>query len=141
MHIGLNTRKIGGQQMPNLFMYLSVLLGFLLLVSGSYSYIKIDNLEDTLVKKEKSITDFTISLSKQEQATSECVLATAIQNKDIEVLRAQNDNAKFELEKWKNKPAEIKYQNIVKIREVKSNECNDTKNVLDAVRNIDFNIL
>jgi len=43
-----------------------------------------------------------------------------------------------ELSEWKSKKPEVRYKVITKIREVKSDECSDVENVLDAVRTVQY---
>jgi len=57
------------------------------------------------------------------------------QNQEIEQVRADQAAALAELSQWQKQPPEIKYVAIEKIREVKSENCND---VLDAVRNLNY---
>jgi hypothetical protein len=67
------------------------------------------------------------------------LLRNALKNQSdkIEALRVANRNAHKLLDDWKNQSPVIKYKTITKIREVKSNECKDIKNTIDAIRKID----
>jgi len=70
----------------------------------------------------------------------EAVIET--QNKAINELKVSEEKHLAELEEWKNKPAEVKYKYIKDIiykdKEVKSNDCEDIKAVIDNVRKLDF---
>jgi len=57
------------------------------------------------------------------------------QNQEIERVRADQAAALAELDRWQKQPPEVRYVAIEKIREVKSENCDD---VLDAVRGLDY---
>ena len=63
------------------------------------------------------------------------------QNEKIESLRVDVKEKQQELTKWRSKPPNVKYKTITKIREVKSDECEDISNTIDAVRNLDYRVL
>ena len=60
------------------------------------------------------------------------------QNNKIELIKNDYDSKNKEFEQWKQKPAEIKYKEIIKKIEVKSNECKDIKIIIDDIRNTSF---
>lgn len=60
------------------------------------------------------------------------------QNEKIENNQIDLDTKLKELEEWKNKPAEIKYKEIIKFKEIKSNECTDIKNIINSIRTTSF---
>ena len=62
------------------------------------------------------------------------------QNEAITLLAADYDTNVKEFEAWKAKPKKIKYVDVVKYVnvEVKSNECEDIKAVIDSIRNTSF---
>lgn len=60
------------------------------------------------------------------------------QNQKINKNRVDLEKNLKELEEWKNKPPDIKYQTVIKFKEVKSNECEDIKNTIDAIRSTSF---
>ncbi|MCI4436701.1 MAG: hypothetical protein JHC33_07845, partial [Ignisphaera sp.] len=75
-----------------------------------------------------SVTDLQKALDKQTLATI--------------AISVDYNNSIAELNKWKAKPAAIKYITIpASIREIKSNDCNDTKDAITSVRNIDYSLL
>lgn len=59
-----------------------------------------------------------------------------VQNKAVEANKNEYDTKLAEYQKWKDKPAEIKYKTVIK--EVKSDECVDIKNALDELSTIKF---
>ena len=59
-----------------------------------------------------------------------------VQNKAVEAHKNEYEIKLAEYQKWKDKPAEIKYKTIVK--EIKSDECVDIKNALDELSTIKF---
>jgi hypothetical protein len=60
----------------------------------------------------------------------------------IESLKVNKDSAVSKLKKWKALPLKIKYIHTpTVIKEVQSNECEDIKKSIDAMRDIDFNSL
>ena len=111
----------------------------LLLVIGLYFYIhtlksQIIDLKEQLNKNQIEIANFKLENERYKNAIT-------TQNKQIEELKASKDNALAKLNKWKALPPKIKYRTITKIREVKSNDCKDIKNTINAIRNIDYNSL
>ena len=59
-----------------------------------------------------------------------------VQNKAVEANKNEYEIKLAEYQKWKDKPAEIKYKTVIK--EVKSDECIDIKNALDELSTIKF---
>ena len=59
-----------------------------------------------------------------------------VQNKAVEANKNEYEIKLAEYQKWKDKPAEIKYKTVIK--EVKSDECSDIKNALDELSTIKF---
>ena len=60
------------------------------------------------------------------------------QNKAIDSQKVELAEKLQELEDWKNQPPEIKYKEVIKYAEVKSNECEDIKNVINSIRGTSF---
>lgn len=60
------------------------------------------------------------------------------QNIQIEKVSVDLDEKMKELEEWKNKPPDIRYQEVIKIKEIKSNECTDIKTVINSFRSTSF---
>lgn len=63
------------------------------------------------------------------------------QNNAIKELKASREKALMQIAEWHKQAPEIKYKVIEKIREVKSNECYELKDISDAIRNINYNDL
>ena len=59
-----------------------------------------------------------------------------VQNKAVEANKNEYEIKLAEYQKWKDKPAEIKYKTVIK--EVKSDDCIDIKNALDELSTIKF---
>lgn len=79
-------------------------------------------------KLDSSVTSLKLSLDRQTLATTE--------------ISVDYNNSIAELNAWKDKPAKTKYITIpATIREVKSNECNDTKSAINIIRTIDYSLL
>lgn len=62
-------------------------------------------------------------------------------NQIIEYNRVDYEANTAKLKKWHEENPTIKYKTIIKIREVKSNDCKDVKSVIDSVSVIDFSSL
>ena len=111
----------------------------LLLVIGLYFYIhtlktQIQDLRSQLSQNQVELANYKLESERYKNAID-------AQNKLIEDLKVSKDDALTKLNKWKALPPKIKYKTITKIREVKSNDCKDIKNTINAIRNVDFNSL
>lgn len=100
----------------------------------SYHFFTVSSLNSEIVQLQKSnktlTTNYDLSQNKLHEQ-SEKILSLAV---DFE------KNSK-ELEEWKSKKPEIRYEKIYRYREVKSDDCEDVKNNLDGIRTIDFSKL
>ena len=125
----------------NIQLFIIAFLVALLLSVGIYSRI--------LLSQNKTLTidlNTTNSLLEVEKAKLEVEKAKNVnlnasiknQNEKIENNQIDLDTKLKELEEWKNKPAEIKYKEIIKFKEIKSNECTDIKNIIDSIRTTSF---
>ena len=121
--------------------YKNMIIGgvIIVLITGLYFYIhtlksQINNLQDLL-------KDNQIELANSKLQSERYKNALDSQNKEIESLKLNEKLSLAKLKKWKSLPPKIKYKTITKIREVKSNDCKDIKNVLNAVKLINPNIL
>ena len=121
--------------------YKNMIIGgvIIVLIAGLYFYIhtlksQINNLQDLL-------KDNQIELANSKLQSERYKNALDSQNKEIEALKLNEKLSLAKLKKWKSLPPKIKYKTITKIREVKSDECKDIKNVLNAVKLINPNIL
>lgn len=115
---------------PQLYAIVAMVL---LLASGVYSYEKkINTLKSELLTTENKLLQSTINNSKCEDSLSN-------QNALIVSQKADYDT---KLKEFRETPPKIRYEVIYKTtKEVKSNECNDTKQVINNIRNLDFDRL
>lgn len=126
---------------PQFFINKNILVGLILAGVTAYLYSYVSGLKRDIMSLEVKVTklqkDVVFKTLEKER------LETAIQKQNylIENLRAKESKAKRELAKWNSLPPKVKYKVITKIREVKSDDCKDIKNVINAVRNIDYNSL
>ena len=121
--------------------YKNIIVGgvTLLLVIGLYFYIhtlkiQIQDLRSQLTQNQVELANYRLESERYKNAID-------IQNKQIEELKVSKNNALAKLNKWKALPPKIKYRTITKIRRIKSDDCKDIKNTINAVRNIDYNSL
>jgi len=121
--------------------YKNMIIGgvIIILIAGLYFYIH--TLKSKIQDLENSLKDNQIELANSKLQSERYKNALDSQNKEIEALKLNEKLSLAKLKKWKSLPPKIKYKTITKIREVKSNECKDIKNQLDAVRHIDYNSL
>lgn len=118
----------------NIQLFIIAFLVALLLSVGIYSRI--------LLSQNKTLTTDLITKNSllEVEKTKNINLNASIknQNEKIENNQIDLDTKLKELEEWKNKPAEIKYKEIIKFKEIKSNECTDIKNIIDSIRTTSF---
>ena len=119
-------------------MYKNLILGgvVIVLLAGLYFYIhslkvQIDTLQDNL--KDSYVEAANLKLQSERYRN-----ALDAQNKEIEEARVDKQLAIKKLSEWNAKPAEVRYKVIYKIREVKSNDCEDIKTQLDSIRHLDY---
>lgn len=118
----------------NIIIAVVVLLLTIIALSGGYIKIQsneIKSLQKTLVDKEVEISN---------EKANNTTLRSSIkdQNQKIEEHKNNYDSKLREFQEWKDKPAEIKYKEIIKYQEIKSNECKDIKNIINDIRNTSF---
>ncbi len=118
----------------NIQLFIIAFLVALLLSVGIYSRI--------LLSQNKILTTDLITKNSllEVEKTKNINLNASIknQNEKIENNQIDLDTKLKELEEWKNKPAEIKYKEIIKFKEIKSNECTDIKNIINSIRTTSF---
>jgi cell division protein FtsL len=95
-------------------------------------------LKKTIAELNMSILESRVELANEQRQSELFKSALDSQTKEIENLAVDKTKADMKLAEWKAKPDKIKYEVIYKIREVKSDECEDIKNVIDSVRNLDY---
>ena len=108
-------------------------------VIGLYFYIH--GLNKNIEALKKSLLQNQVKLANSKLESTRYKAALDSQNKEIERLKVQENIAEVKLKKWKSKPPDVKYKVIYKVREVKSDDCKDIKNVINSVRHIDYNSL
>ena len=116
-----------------------VIAGIIALLIGAYIYdlkqdinnLELDNanLQNKLIKEQFQGSLYKSSLDKQSLL--------------VEQMRADYDVSVDKLNKWKAKPAEVRYEVIYKTinKEIKSNECKDVTNSIDTIKSIDYSLL
>jgi len=121
--------------------YKNLIIGSIVftLILGLYFYIhllklQIDNLQNTLKDSYMEAANLKLQSERYKNILD-------VQSKEIEDARINESLAKKKLLEWRAKPPSIKYKIITKIREVKSNDCKDIKNTIDAIRHIDYDKL
>jgi hypothetical protein len=60
------------------------------------------------------------------------------QNKAIELVSNDYITKVEELEKWRARPREVLYKEVIKIEEAKTDDCKDIKDLLDHIRATGF---
>ena len=104
-----------------------------------YFYINDVKKERDNYKSENSVLREQIAYSKLEKERLETAIRE--QNNHIKQLELNEQLARSKLKKWKDKPPNIRFKTITKIREVQSNECKDIKTQLDSIKHTDFSSL
>ena len=121
--------------------YKEVILGVLTLVGVLVLYMYIGSLKTQIKELRNEVKELSVDALLNKHQADTCKQQVEVQNSKIEELAAKEKKALMQLEAWKHKPAKVKYKVITKIRKVKSNECKDVKNAINAIRSIDYNDL
>ncbi len=110
--------------------------GGVIIVGGYVAYLnmKVNTLEHEIdqLKIKRALLQANANVCKS--ALDKC-------NSHVEDLRIEYTKSVTELDEWRTQEPEVKYIYIDKIREVKSDDCQDVSNVLNIVRDIDANEL
>jgi len=105
-------------------------------------YFYVSGLKSEIVKLEGKVSKIQLELANIKIEKERFKNIADEQSSKIQNLKASKEKSDAKLAKWKALPPKIKYIRIPReIREVKSDECEDIKNALDAVKLIDPNIL
>ena len=113
---------------------LIVAVAVIFLISGAYNHFIKSELEKVQAEYSEQSKELAI-----EKANNTVIKATIeSQNKAIDSQKVELAEKLQELEDWKNQPPEIKYKEVIKYREVKSNECEDIKAVINSMRGTSF---
>ena len=103
-------------------------------IGGAYSYFIKSELKKVQAKYSKQTEELAV-----EKANNTALRASIEnQNKAVEKIKVDLENNLKEFEEWKNKPIETKYKEVIKYKEVKSNECKDIKNIINSIRSTSF---
>lgn len=118
----------------NKYLLLGVAVTIVFLIGGAYTYFIKSELKKVQAEFSEQGKELAI-----EKANNTVIKATIeSQNKAIDSQKVELAEKLQELEDWKNQPPEIKYKEVIKYREVKSNECEDIKNVINSIRSTSF---
>lgn len=118
----------------NKYLLLGVAVTIVFLIGGAYTYFIKSELEKVQAEFSEQGKELAI-----EKANNTVIKATIeSQNKAIDSQKVELAEKLQELEDWKNQPPEIKYKEVIKYREVKSNECEDIKAVINSMRSTSF---
>ena len=118
----------------NKYLLLGVIVIAVFLIGGAYTYF----IKSELEKVQASYLDQgkELAIEKANSITAKATIES--QNRAIDSQKVEYSEKLQELEDWKNKPSEVKYKEIIKYREVKSNECEDIKDVINSMRGTSF---
>lgn len=114
-----------------------LLVGFIVivfLIGGVYNYFLKSELEK--VQAEFSEQGKELAVEKANNATAKAIIEK--QNLLVELNKTDYENNLKEYQNWKDKPPEVKYKEVIKYKEVKSNECQDIKNIINSIRSTSF---
>lgn len=121
--------------------YIAGIAAILILSVFTLQHIKIQDLKTDIANLNTAIAYYEVELEKLRSSNDGYKRSINVQNEAINTLAINKTELDKKLEEWQNKPAEIRYKKIYKMREVKSNECKDIKDTIDSIRNLDFNSL
>ena len=118
----------------NKYLLLGVIVIAVFLIGGAYTYF----IKSELEKVQASYLDQgkELAIEKANSITAKATIES--QNNAIESQKVEYSEKLQELEDWKNKPSEVKYKEVIKYKEVKSNECEDIKAVINSMRGTSF---
>lgn len=122
----------------NINTYLNAILGVILVGVITYYHIKTTTLKLELTKAEQHSLVLSVNNDTLKQTITD-------NNKRLEELSTKMTQSKAQLAEWKAKPEQVKYETIYKYIpkyiDVKKDDCETTKSVINAVRNINFDEL
>ena len=118
----------------NKYLLLGAIVIAVFLIGGAYTYF----IKSELEKVQASYLDQgkELAIEKANSITAKATIES--QNNAIESQKVEYSEKLQELEDWKNKPSEVKYKEVIKYKEVKSNECEDIKNIINSIRSTSF---
>jgi predicted Holliday junction resolvase-like endonuclease len=112
-------------------------VAILIISISTYVYM----LKKTITELNTSLLESKIELAKEQRQSALYRSTLDNQTKEIESLAVDKSKADKKLAEWRAKPADVRYEVIYKMREVKSDECADIKTVIDNIRNLDYSRL
>lgn len=121
--------------------YLIITASLLILSIFTLQYIKTQRQETKIANLNTELAHSEMTVSKMQNSNEQMLRTINMQNEEMSKLSVDLDKARQSLDEWKRKPPEVRYEVIYKIREVKSNDCNTTKDVLNSIRNLDYSRL
>jgi biopolymer transport protein ExbB/TolQ len=113
--------------------------GLLFFVFFTMLYFYVGSLKSEIKELKLELVTTQGVLMKEKLNTSTLRISIDKQNEAINSLGLENKNAQNKLKEWREKPADIKYKTIQTIREIKSDECEQIKNSLNAIKSIGYN--
>ena len=113
---------------------LIVAVAVIFLIGGAYTYF----IKSELEKVQASYLDQgkELAIEKANNVTAKATIKS--QNDAIENQKVELSEKLQELQEWKNQPPETRYKEVIKYKEVKSNECEDIKNIINSIRSTSF---
>lgn len=117
-----------------IFLATSIILFILLSISASFNWVQSNKIE----KLELDVKNKTAEIAVKDANNINLTSTIKSQNEKIEQIENNYVEKNKEFEIWKNKTAEVKYKEIIKNVEVKSNECKDIKSIINDIHNTSF---
>ena len=116
--------------------FLIIIVVFVLL--GLVARFTYSNMQNKIAKleKEKLELNSLLVVEKANNITAKSIIEN--QNRAIDSQKVEYSEKLQELEDWKNQSPEVKYKEVIKYKEVKSNECEDIKNIINSIRSTSF---
>lgn len=127
--------------LAQLNVYKNLAIGGVVLLLALSAYFYVHDLQEQILTLNSSLKDSYIEVANEKLQSSRYKSSLDSQNKGIELSKVSQAEARDKLRKWRAKPPEVRYITITKIREVKSDECEDIRKVINSVKLIDFNSL
>ena len=118
------------------YIIIGIVISMLTIILIESIYIKLQSGKINFLQEK--ITEIKLDLSNEKANNTTLRSSIKDQNQKIEEHKNNYDSKLREFQEWKDKPAEIKYKEIIKYQEIKSNECKDIKNIINDIRNTSF---
>ena len=124
--------------------YIIAILVAAIIGLGIYSNGVIVVLKGNVADLTDKVSTLQIEIANADRNTASCKLALAESSNALVSIKADYNNSVAKLNSWKKLPAEIRYNTIYKtITKVDyaKGECNDTKELISSISNINYNDL